>query len=116
MEDLGMAAEILSGREVHPDARLIVIPASQDIYARAMDKGILRVLLEAGATICTPSCGPCVAIDKGVLASGEVCISSTNKNYRGRMGHPDSLIYLASPATVAASAVEGRITDPREFL
>lgn len=116
MEDLRMAAEILNEQEVHPDARLIVIPASQDIYARAMDEGILKVLLEAGATICTPSCGPCVAIDKGVLAPGELCISSTNKNYRGRMGHPDSLIYLASPATVAASAVEGRITDPREFL
>ena len=116
MEDLRTAAEIFRGRKVHPDARLIVIPASQQIYAQAMDEGILRVLLKAGGTICTPSCGPCVGIDKGVLASGEVCISSTNKNYRGRMGHPDSLIYLGSAGTVAASAVNGQITDPREFL
>jgi 3-isopropylmalate/(R)-2-methylmalate dehydratase large subunit len=116
MEDLRTAAQILAGRQVHSDARLIVIPASQEIYAQAMEEGILRVLLEAGAAICTPSCGPCVGIDKGVLASGEVCISSTNKNYRGRMGHSDSLVYLASAGTVAASAVKGEIADPRDFL
>jgi homoaconitase/3-isopropylmalate dehydratase large subunit len=116
IEDLGMAAQILEGREVHRGVRLIIIPASQEIYGQAMERGFLRVLLDAGAVICAPSCGPCVGIDKGILASGEVCISSTNKNYRGRMGHVDSKVYLGSAATVAASAVEGKIADPRRFL
>lgn len=116
IEDLEMAATILRGREIHPDVRMILIPASQEIYAEAMDRGVLKTFLEAGAAICTPSCGPCVNIDKGILAAGEVCISSTNKNYRGRMGHPDSLVYLANTATVAASAVKGKIADPREFF
>jgi len=116
MEDLRMAARILEGRKVHSDVRLIVIPASHEIYRQATAEGILDVFLKAGAAVCYPSCGPCAGIDKGVLAADDVCISSTNRNFKGRQGHPESKTYLANAATVAASAVKGEIADPRVLL
>ncbi|MCD6236338.1 MAG: 3-isopropylmalate dehydratase large subunit, partial [Thermoplasmata archaeon] len=94
--------------------RMIVVPASREIYLQAMEKGYMQIFLEAGATIINPGCGPCLGAHQGILASGERAITSTNRNFRGRMGSPDSEVYLASPATVAASALRGEITDPRE--
>ena len=92
-----------------------MIPASVAVLRAAMASGAVEVLLDAGATLCNPSCGPCGGIDKGIMASGERCVSTSNRNFRGRMGHKDASIFLASAATVAASAVEGHITDPRRF-
>ncbi len=115
IEDLRVAAEILDGREVHPDVRLLVIPASWKIYREALEEGILTTLIEAGAIICNPGCGPCFGAHMGLLASGETCIASINRNFRGRMGSYDAEVYLASPATVAASCVEGKIADPRRY-
>jgi 3-isopropylmalate/(R)-2-methylmalate dehydratase large subunit len=115
IEDLRMAVEVMEGRKVHRDVRMLVIPASYEVYQDAIREGILSRLIESGAILCNPGCGPCMGAHMGLLASGEVCISSTNRNFRGRMGSPDSELYLASPATVAASAVAGRITDPREL-
>jgi 3-isopropylmalate/(R)-2-methylmalate dehydratase large subunit len=112
LEDLEVAARILSGRTVHPRTRLLVIPASQQIYREAMHLGYLETLVAAGAVINPPGCGPCVGVHQGILAAGETCISSTNRNFLGRMGSKDSLVYLASPAVVAASAVLGKIADP----
>lgn len=112
-EDLEMAARILKGRRVSSTVRLLVIPASRSIYKRAMDAGILGILHDAGAIIQNPNCGPCAGIHQGCLAPGEVCISASNRNFPGRMGSPESSLYLASPATVAASAVAGHIVDPR---
>jgi homoaconitase/3-isopropylmalate dehydratase large subunit len=114
LEDLKAAAEILKGRQVASSVRMYVYPASRRVFNEAMDEGIIQALSQAGAIICPPSCGPCFGSHGGLLASGEVCISSTNRNFKGRMGSPDSHVYLASPATVAASAICGRITDPRE--
>ncbi|MCD6237053.1 MAG: 3-isopropylmalate dehydratase large subunit, partial [Thermoplasmata archaeon] len=94
--------------------RMIVVPASREIYLQAMEKGYMQIFLEAGATIINPGCGPCLGAHQGILASGERAITSTNRNFRGRMGSPESEVYLASPATVAASALRGEITDPRE--
>jgi 3-isopropylmalate/(R)-2-methylmalate dehydratase large subunit len=116
MEDLRAAAEILRGKRISDSVRLIVIPASQRIWAQAEEKGLLSVLQGAGASVCTPSCGPCTGADKGILGPGEVCVSTTNRNFVGRMGDPTSEVYLASPYTVAASAIAGRITDPRPYL
>ena len=116
MEDLRAAAEILRGRRVSDSVRLVVIPASQEITLQAMREGLLETFIEAGASVNTPSCGPCTGADKGILGPGEVCISTTNRNFVGRMGHPTSKIYLANPYTVAASAVTGVITDPRPML
>lgn len=115
LEDLVIAAEILKGRKVHPDVRLLVAPASQQIYLQAVKQGVIETLVEAGAAIFTPNCAACAGIGSGNIASGEVCISSTNRNFEGRMGAKDSEVYLASPATVAASAVEGVIADPRKY-
>jgi len=115
LEDLRVAAEILNGREVHPDVRLLVIPASWKTYREAMEEGILATLIGAGAIICNPGCGPCFGAHMGLLASGETCIASINRNFRGRMGSYDAEVYLASPATVAASCVEGKIADPRRY-
>ncbi|MFC1929816.1 3-isopropylmalate dehydratase large subunit [Chloroflexota bacterium] len=115
IEDLRMAAEVLKGKKVHPDVRLIVIPASQEVYANALKEGLLSTLLEAGAVICTPSCGPCCGFDRGILAAKEVCIASSNRNFRGRMGDPSSEVYLANAAVVAASSVAGEIADPRKL-
>jgi len=113
LKDLEVAARILRGRRVKEGVRLIVIPASRRIYLEALRRGIIDILIESGAIIGPPSCGPCLGAHLGVLAEGEVAISTSNRNFRGRMGHPESRVYLASAATVAASAVEGRIVDPR---
>jgi homoaconitate hydratase family protein len=112
LEDLEIAARILEGRTVHPRTRLIVIPASQRIYLDAIRLGYLQTLISAGAMINPPGCGPCVGIHQGIIAAGEVCISSTNRNFVGRMGSKDSHVYLASPAVVAASALAGAISHP----
>jgi homoaconitate hydratase family protein len=116
LEDLEIAAGILTGRAVHPHTRLIVIPASQQIYRDAMRLGYLDTLVAAGAMIAPPGCGPCVGVHQGILAAGETCISSTNRNFLGRMGSKDSLVYLASPAVVAASAVAGKIAHPETVV
>ena len=112
LEDLQIAAEVLRGRRVHPDVRCIVIPGSQQVYLDAVRGGLVEVMLEAGAAFSTPTCGPCLGGHMGVLAAGERAVSTTNRNFRGRMGHPDSEVYLAGPAVAAASAVAGRIVVP----
>jgi len=115
IEDLRIAAEILKGKKVHPDTRVLVIPASAEVYKEALSEGIITALIDSGAIICNPSCGPCFGAHMGLLASGETCIASINRNFKGRMGSPEARVYLASPATVAASAIEGRIVDPRNY-
>jgi 3-isopropylmalate/(R)-2-methylmalate dehydratase large subunit len=114
IEDLRAAAEIMKGERLAPGVRMIVSPASQRIHRQAMKEGLADIFMEAGATFANSTCGPCFGGHLGVLAAGEVCISSSNRNYPGRMGSPDARVYLASPLTVAASAVYGEITDPRE--
>ena len=114
LEDLRVAAEFLRGKQVHPNVRCIVIPGSQQVYLDALREGLLEVFVEAGAALSTPTCGPCLGGHMGVLAAGEVAVSTTNRNFRGRMGHPESMVYLASPAVAAASAVTGAITNPQE--
>ncbi|RLF13129.1 MAG: 3-isopropylmalate dehydratase large subunit [Thermoprotei archaeon] len=116
LEDLEVAAKILRGRKVKEGVRLIVTPASRRVYLEALRSGILETLIEAGATVTNPTCGACVGTHLGILGEGEVAISSSNRNFVGRMGHPSSKVYLASPATVAASAIKGVISDPRCFL
>ncbi len=116
VSDLEIAAGILKDRKVHANTRLIVLPASREIYVEAMRRGILETLSDAGAVICNPGCGPCLGAHQGILAPGEACISTANRNFKGRMGCRDSEVYLASPATVAASALTGVITDPRHML
>jgi homoaconitate hydratase family protein len=116
IEDLIAAAQILKGRKVHPGLRVLIIPASRKEYLRALQEGILEVLVDSGCLILNPGCGPCLGAHQGVLAPGEIALSTANRNFRGRMGSRDSKIYLASPATVAASAIEGKITDPRRFI
>ncbi len=115
IEDLRLAAAVIRGRTVHPDVRLIVIPASQRVYRQALAEGLIETFVEAGAAVSTPTCGPCLGAHMGVLAKGERAISTSNRNFVGRMGHPQSEIYLASPAVVAASAVMGRIASPEEL-
>jgi 3-isopropylmalate/(R)-2-methylmalate dehydratase large subunit len=115
-EDLARAAAILKGRKVHAGTRLLVIPASQEISIQMAQSGIIQTFLEAGAMMGPPGCGPCYGGHLGILAPGETAISSTNRNFKGRMGSPESFVYLASPETVAASAIEGKIADPRKYL
>ncbi|MCK4226061.1 3-isopropylmalate dehydratase large subunit [candidate division WOR-3 bacterium] len=113
IEDFAIACEILKGKKIHPDVRLIVIPASREIYSKAVRRGYIEIFIEAGALIESPGCGPCLGAHMGVLASGEKALSTANRNFKGRMGSPEAGIYLASPATVAASCIKGEITDPR---
>ena len=115
-EDIAIAAGILRGKHIPPYARLIVVPASSEVMLACMEKGYIQDLMLAGATISTPGCGACLGAHEGVLAPGETCITSTNRNFPGRMGSTEAHLYLASPATVAASILNGRITDPREYL
>jgi len=114
IEDLRIAAEILRGKQI--GIRTIVVPATPTIWKQAKDEGLFDIFYDAGCVIAAPTCGACLGGFMGVLAAGEKCISTTNRNFVGRMGHPESEVYLASPATAAASAVEGKLTDPRKFL
>ena len=114
MEDMETAAKILKGKKIHPNLRLIVIPATQDIYLECLDKGYIRTFIEAGGVVSTPTCGPCLGGHMGLLAAGEKCLSTTNRNFVGRMGHVDSEVYLCSPAVAAASAIAGKIVAPEE--
>ena len=116
LEDLAQAAEVLKGRKVHPSVRCIIIPATQEIYKEAMKLGYIDTFIDAGAAVSTPTCGPCLGGYMGILAAGERAVSTTNRNFRGRMGHVDSEVYLASPYTAAASAVTGYITSPEEVM
>ena len=114
IEDLRITAQILKGKKVSPYTRLIIIPGTQEIYRQAVKEGLVEIFLDAGAVVSTPTCGPCLGGHMGILAEGEKCIATTNRNFRGRMGHVTSEIYLASPAVAAASAVKGRIAAPDE--
>ncbi len=114
MEDLRLAARVLARHRVHPNVRLIIIPGTQEIYRQALDEGLLGVFVRAGAAVSTPTCGPCLGGHMGVLAAGERAVATTNRNFVGRMGHPESEVYLANPAVAAASAVLGRIAHPGE--
>jgi len=116
IEDLRVAAMVMKNRKVADGTRLIVVPATTEIWKQANKEGLLDVFMEAGATVSTPTCGACLGGHMGILAAGEKCISSTNRNFVGRMGSPRSEVYLASPATVAASAIAGKIADPRPYL
>lgn len=116
LEDLIAAAEILKGRKVAKNVRAIVIPATQKIYLEAMEMGLLKTFIESGAVVSTPTCGPCLGGHMGILAKGERAVATTNRNFVGRMGHPESEVYLASPAVAAASAVTGYLTDPRKLM
>ena len=115
LDDLRIAAEVLKGRHVAKGMRCIVIPATQHIYMQAMEEGLLKTFIEAGAVVSTPTCGPCLGGYMGILAEGERCVSTTNRNFVGRMGHVKSEIYLASPAVAAASAITGEISSPDEL-
>lgn len=116
MDDLRIAASILKGKKVAKGLRVIVIPATQKIYLQAMEEGLLRTFIESGAIVSTPTCGPCLGGYMGVLAEGERCVSTTNRNFVGRMGHVESEVYLASPAVAAASAITGKISGPDEVM
>jgi 3-isopropylmalate/(R)-2-methylmalate dehydratase large subunit len=116
IEDLRIAAKVLKDRQVHPNVRCIVIPATQQVCRDALKEGIIDEFIRAGAAVSTPTCGPCAGLHMGVLAAGERCISTTNRNFVGRMGALSSEVYLASPAVAAASAILGRIASPEEVI
>jgi len=115
-DDLVLAAKVIEGHEIHPNVRCIVIPGTQEIYLRAVREGLAELFVSAGAVFSTPTCGPCLGGYMGVLAAGERCISTTNRNFVGRMGHRESEVYLAGPAVAAASAILGRIAGPEEVM
>lgn len=114
ISDLRVAAEVLAGKKIHPDVRMIVIPATQEIYLQAVREGLAEIFVSAGAAVSTPTCGPCLGGYMGILGAGEKCVATTNRNFIGRMGHKTSELYLASPAVAAATAVKGRIAHPGE--
>ncbi len=116
VEDFAVAAQILRGKKIAPGVRMVVIPASQQVQRTCLERGYLQELMDAGAVMAAPGCGPCLGVHEGILAPGEVCISSSNRNFPGRMGSAQASIYLASPATVAASALKGYLADPRPLL
>jgi homoaconitase/3-isopropylmalate dehydratase large subunit len=116
LADLRQAAEVLANRKVNPGVNLIVTPGSQKVYKEAVRRGYVQTFLDAGVVVTPPTCGACAGIHMGVLGPGDVAISTTNRNFRGRMGHPDSRVYLANPAVVAASAIAGVIASPDEDM
>ncbi len=116
LEDLRAAADVLRGRRIHPRVRVVIIPGSQKVYLDAMREGLIEVFVEADCSVSTPTCGPCLGGHMGVLASGERCVSTSNRNFRGRMGHPESEVYLANPYVAAASAVAGCIAPPEDVI
>jgi 3-isopropylmalate/(R)-2-methylmalate dehydratase large subunit len=115
LEDLRIAAHVMRGREVAPSLRLMVIPATQEVWRRANEEGLLQVFADAGAVVSTPTCGACLGGHMGVLGPGEVCVSTSNRNYVGRMGHRSAKVYLTNPAIAAATAVVGTIAHPEEL-
>ncbi len=116
IEDLRVAAEILKGKKVNPDVRLLVAPASRDVFKQALKEGLIEIFVDSGAAIVTSGCGPCVGVHAGILGDGEVCLATQNRNFQGRMGNTKGFIYLASPAVAAYSAIKGYIADVREVL
>lgn len=116
LEDLAEAAKILDGKQINPQTRLIVAPASRTVYLEALDKGYIKTLINAGAAVVNPGCAACGGVHQGILADAEVCLSTTNRNFKGRMGNPSSFVYLSSPATAAASAIKGAITSAEKLL
>ncbi|GAH65085.1 unnamed protein product, partial [marine sediment metagenome] len=116
INDIKIAAKILKGNKILSSVRLLIIPASNKILEKCIELGYIQILLGAGATLTTPSCGPCLGAHEGVLSEGEACISTSSRNFPGRMGSAEAKIFLSSPATAAASAIKGVITDPREYL
>jgi homoaconitate hydratase family protein len=116
LEDIQVATEILRGKKINPGTRLVITPASKEVYLEAMARGYIQDLVKAGATITAPGCGPCIGIHQGMLGPGEVCVTASSRNFQGRMGSPLAEIFTASPATVAASVLTGKITDPRDYL
>ena len=116
ISDLRISAKILKGKKVAPHVRLVVIPATQEIYLEAMREGLLEIFVKAGAVVSTPTCGPCLGGHMGILAEGEACLATTNRNFMGRMGDKNSFVFLSNPAVAAASAITGYITHPDEVV